>query len=357
MPSPAIPASLRFSAPAAALKPLPRHEPLAFQTRDGLVESVHYGSLIATTPDGSTILSVGEPHVAFYPRSSLKPLQAVAMVRAGLNLPADLLALTAASHSGAAVHRDGADRILQLHGLTAAALENSSDLPYGVSEREEWLRDGGLPTQITQNCSGKHAAMAATCLINGWSVQGYLDPRHPLQKLVAETVTELTGEEPSGISTDGCGTPLFALTLAGMARAFGRLASAELPDGASAPGSPEAVVAHAMRKHPEMVAGEGRDVTELMRLMPGLLAKDGFEGIQVVGLPDGRAIALKISDGGDRARMPVTVRALEALDVDTAPLAGIATAPVLGGGRPVGVLTATEFPAAGFIPVQATNAL
>jgi L-asparaginase II len=352
-----MPANLRFSAPAAAPTPLPRHEPLAFQTRDGLVESVHYGSLVATGPDGSTILSVGEPHVAFYPRSSLKPLQAVAMVRAGLDLPADLLALTAASHSGAPVHRDGADRILQLHGLTAAALENSSDLPYGVSEREEWLRDGGLPTQITQNCSGKHAAMAATCVINGWTVQGYLEPRHPLQKLVAETVTELTGEEPSGISTDGCGTPLFALTLAGMARAFGRLASAELPDGASAPRSPEAVVAHAMRNHPEMVAGEGRDVTELMRLMPGLLAKDGFEGIQVVGLPDGRAIALKISDGSDRARMPVTVRALEALDVDTAPLAGIATAPVLGGGRPIGVLTATEFPAAGFITAQATEAL
>lgn len=355
MPSPAMPASPRLSAPASAPTALPRHEPLAFQTRDGLVESVHYGSLIATAPDGSTILSVGEPQVPFYPRSSLKPLQAVAMVRAGLDLPADLLALTAASHSGAAAHRDGAARILQLHGLTAAALENSSDLPYGVSEREEWLRDGGLPTQITQNCSGKHAAMAATCVINGWSVQGYLDPRHPLQKLVAETVTELTGEEPSGISTDGCGTPLFALTLAGMARAFGRLASAELPDGA--PESPEAVVAHAMRTYPEMVAGEGRDVTELMRLMPGLLAKDGFEGIQAVGLPDGRAIALKISDGGDRARLPVTVRALEALDVDTAPLAGIATAPVLGGGRPVGVLAATDFPAAGFIHAQATDAL
>lgn len=355
MPSPAMPASLRLSAPASAPTALPRHEPLAVQTRDGLVESVHYGSLIATARDGSTILSAGEPRVPFYPRSSLKPLQAVAMVRAGLDLPADLLALTAASHSGAAVHRDGAGRILQLHGLTSAALENSSDLPYGVSEREEWLRDGGLPTQITQNCSGKHAAMAATCVINGWSVQGYLDPRHPLQKLVAETVTELTGEEPSGISTDGCGTPLFALTLAGMARAFGRLASAELPD--HAPESPEAVVAHAMRNHPEMVAGEGRDVTELMRLMPGLLAKDGFEGIQAVGLPDGRGFALKISDGGDRARLPVTVRALEALDVDTAPLAGIATAPVLGGGRPVGVLAAIDFSAAGFIHAQATDAL
>ena len=343
MPSPAMPASHSLSAPPDAAAILPRHEPLAFQTRDGLVESVHYGSLIATAPGGRTLLTAGEPRTAFYPRSSLKPLQSVAMVRAGLDLPADLLGLTAASHSGAARHLDGASRILELHGLTAAALENSSDLPYGVREREEWLRDGGQPTQLAQNCSGKHAAMAATCVINGWPVQGYLDPSHPLQKLVAETVTDLTGEEPAGVSTDGCGTPLFALTLAGMARAFGRLASAELADGASAPESPEAAVAQSMRRHPEMVAGEGRDVTELMRLLPGAVAKDGFEGVQLVGLPDGRAVAVKISDGGDRARMPVTVRALEALDVDTSALAGIATGAVLGGGRQVGLLQAADF--------------
>jgi L-asparaginase II len=343
MPSPAMPASHSLPAPPAPAAILPRHQPLAVQTRDGLVESVHYGSLIATAPGGRTLLSAGEPHAAFYPRSSLKPLQSVAMVRAGLDLPADLLALTAASHSGAARHLDGATRILELHGLTPAALENSTDLPYGVREREQWLRDGGRPTQLAQNCSGKHAAMAATCVINGWPVQGYLDPSHPLQKLVAETVTDLTGEEPAGISTDGCGTPLFVLTLAGMARAFGRLASAELADGASAPESPEAAVAHSMRRHPEMVAGEGRDVTELMRLLPGALAKDGFEGIQLVGLPDGRAVAVKISDGGDRARMPVTVRALEALDVDTSALAGIATGAVLGGGRQVGLLQAADF--------------
>jgi len=338
-----MPASHYPSAPPTAAAILPRHEPLAFQTRDGLVESVHYGSLIATAPGGRTLLSAGEPQAAFYPRSSLKPLQSVAMVRAGLDLPADLLALTAASHSGAARHLDGAIRILELYGLTPAALENSSDLPYGVPEREAYLRDGGRPTQLAQNCSGKHAAMAATCVINGWPVQGYLDPSHPLQKLVAETVTDLTGEEPAGISTDGCGTPLFALTLAGMARAFGRLASAELADGASAPESPEAAVAHSMRRHPDMVAGEGRDVTDLMRLLPGALAKDGFEGIQLVGLPDGRAVAVKISDGGDRARMPVTVRALEALDVDTSALAGIATGAVLGGGRQVGLLQAADF--------------
>ena len=210
--------------PHRELGRLPRHVPLAAQTRGGLVESIHYGSLIATAGEASgthTLLSAGDPLAPFYPRSALKPLQAVAMVRAGLDLPADLLALTAASHSGAAMHRDGAARILQIHGLTAADLENSTDLPYGVSEREEWLRGGGVPTQLTQNCSGKHASMAATCVINGWPVRGYLDPAHPLQQLVAGTVRELTGEDPSRTTTDGCGTPLFALTLRGMARAFG----------------------------------------------------------------------------------------------------------------------------------------
>lgn len=325
---------------------LPQHVPLAAQTRDGLVESIHYGSLIAVSgkADGNrTLLTAGDPLAPFYPRSALKPLQAVAMVRAGLDLPADLLALAAASHSGAAAHCEGAARILQLHGLPVDALENSTDLPYGVREREEWLRSGGTPTRLTQNCSGKHAAMAATCSINGWPVKGYLEPSHPLQKLVADTVRELTGEDTSATSTDGCGTPLFALTLRGMARAFGRLAAAEPRPGAAAVENAEAAVASAMRRHPEMVGGEDRDVTELMRRMPGLLAKDGFEGVQLVGLPDGRAIAVKISDGGDRARMPVTVRALAALDVDTTPLASLASGTVFGGGRPVGRLLATDF--------------
>lgn len=331
-----LPAPAHTPAPLAPGS-LPEHVPLAVQTRDGLVESVHCGSVIATAADATTLLTAGQPLAPFYPRSALKPLQAVAMVRAGLDLPDELLALASASHSGSAAHRDGALRILELHGLTPEDLENSTDLPYGVPEREEWLGGGGQATQLAQNCSGKHAAMAATCVINGWPVRGYLDPAHPLQQLVARTVADLTGEVPERTSTDGCGTPLFALTLRGMARAFGRLASA------TGPGSAEAAVADAMRRKPEMAAGEDRDVTALMRLVPGLLAKDGFEGVQLVGLPDGRGVAVKISDGGDRARMPATVRVLAALDVDTSSLARIAAAPVLGGGRPVGLLQATDF--------------
>lgn len=362
MPAPALSAAQTAAAGTAARGirtatesgNLPLHAPLVIATRDGLVESVHYGSAIATAAGGTILAMAGDPLTPFYPRSSLKPLQAVAMVRAGLNLPADLLALTAASHSGGAKHRGGTQRILAMHGLAVGDLENSTDLPYGTSEREDWLRTGSLATRLTQNCSGKHAAMAATCVINGWPVKGYLDPSHPLQQLVAATVTELTGEEPFARSTDGCGTPLFALTLRGMARAFGTIAAAAAAatanstastsdDGGTAPLLAEAAVGLAMRQHPDMVAGERRDVTELMRLLPGSVAKDGFEGVQLIGLPDGRAVAVKISDGGDRARMPATVHVLESLGVDTAPLAGISTAPVLGGGHTVGLLQPADF--------------
>jgi L-asparaginase II len=313
----------------------PRHVAVAEQTRDGVVESVHHGSLVATDASGAVLLAAGDPGALFYPRSSLKPLQAVAMLRAGLELPPELLALAAASHSGAPAHQEGARRILALHHADGAALENVPDLPYGAAERASALRAGQGPSHLAQNCSGKHAAMVATCLVNGWPVAGYTDPRHPLQELVAEVVAELTGEPLGARSTDGCGTPLFAVTLRGMATAFARLVSA-------APGTPEARVAAAMTAHPEQVAGEGRDVTALMRRVPGLLAKDGFEGLQLVGLPDGRGLAVKIADGADRARMPVTVRALQHLGMATEALADLAVVPVLGGGRPVGALAAVD---------------
>nr|WP_052207636.1 asparaginase [Sinomonas humi] len=352
---------------------LPAHVPLAVQIRGELVEGVHYGSVAATGADGGLLWEAGDSSVPFYPRSTLKPLQAVALVRAGLSLPDELLALAAASHSGGKAHREGALRILTLHGLGISALENTVDLPYGVREREQWLHDGGSADHLCQNCSGKHAAMAGVCALNGWPVAGYLNPDHPLQQLVAATIAELTGEEPAGWSTDGCGTPLPALSLAGIARAYGRLAQAAAEaqtrdgghtgeahdgghtggahDGGSVAVSAEAAVARAMTAHPEMVAGEGRDVTLLMRRLPGAVAKDGFEGVQLVGLPDGRAIAVKISDGGDRARMPVAVRALAALGISEAapdgPLADLAASTVLGGGRPVGLLAALDdaFPA------------
>jgi len=313
------------------LTQFPAHEPLAVQTRGAMVESVHFGSLVALDAGGDSLLTRGEPAARIYPRSALKPLMAVAMLRAGLEIKAEHLALAAASHSGAAGHQRVAAEILADAGLTPEDLGNSTDLPYGVAERAQWLCDGHGPTQLAQNCSGKHAALLATCVVNGWPLDSYLDPAHPLMALIRDTVAELTGEDLTEISTDGCGTEVFALSLTGMARAFARLVAA-------APGTPERQVADAMRAHPNMVAGENRDVSALMEAVPGLLAKDGFEGIQVIALADGGAVALKISDGGDRARMPAAVPALLALGVDPALLGRFNELTVLGGGHPVGSL-------------------
>lgn len=310
---------------------LPKHVPLAGQSRGGVVESVHYGSLICIDADGHTLLSLGDPLSKFYPRSAMKPLQAVAVVRAGLLLPADQLAMAAASHSGAAVHQATVRAILAGHGLDESVLANTPDLPYGVAEREQWLREGKGATRLAQNCSGKHSAMVATCSLNDWPLESYLDPAHPLARLVRSVVEELTGERIVDASTDGCGTEVFALSLKAMATAFSAMMT-------SKPDSAEHEVVSAMVGHPHLVAGEGRDVTALMRAVPGLWAKDGFEGIQMVALADGRTIALKISDGGDRARMPVAIEAMRYLGVDEQVLAALRSAEVLGGGRPVGLL-------------------
>ncbi|MBF9066891.1 asparaginase [Streptacidiphilus fuscans] len=307
----------------------PRHSPVAHLVRAGVVEGVHYGSVVVLDADGEVSFAHGDIEAAFYPRSALKPVQAVAMVRAGLPLDGELLSLAAASHSGEERHLDGARRILALAGLTEDRLRNVADLPYGPAVRDAWIRARRLPSRLAQNCSGKHAAMLYTCARAGWSLDDYLDPAHPLQRAVSAAVEGLTGQHVATVTVDGCGAPLFAVSLHGLARAAARITTA-------APGTPEARVADAMRDHPELASGADRDVAALMRAVPGLLAKDGFEGVQVAALPDGRAIAVKISDGADRARIPVAAAALARAGVDPELLTAFAGETLLGGGHPVG---------------------
>jgi L-asparaginase II len=288
---------------------VPTHVPLAHLLRGGLVEGVHHGSVVVLAPDGSVVFRAGDIDAACYPRSAAKPMQAVAMTRLGLSLPADLLALTAASHSGESRHLYGVERVLSACGLTEDDLGNPADHPFDPVERETWLASGQAPRKLAHNCSGKHASMLHTCRLRGWSVTDYLDPGHPLQKEIAATVEELTGECIAHTAVDGCGSPLFSVSLRGLARAVGRIAVGPR-------GTPEAQVAEAVRAHPDMVAGTRRDVTRLMQAVPGLVAKDGFEGVQVAALSDGTAIGVKIADGADRARLPVTLAALGIAGVD-----------------------------------------
>ncbi|MFJ9852168.1 asparaginase [Streptomyces sp. NPDC101150] len=312
----------------------PAHVPVAHVVRGGLVEGVHHGSVVVLAADGSVEFQAGDIEAAFYPRSALKPVQAVGLLRAGLPpLDAASLALTAASHSGEERHLATALRMLHSAGLSEDDLRNVPDLPYGAPERDDWLRRGLGPSRLAQNCSGKHAAMLITARARGFRLEDYLDPGHPLQWEIAATVEDLTGQGIARVTLDGCGAPLFSVSLHGLTRAVARLATA-------APETEEGRVADAMRAHPEMVAGEGRDVTRLMRAIPGLIAKDGFEGVGIAALPDGRAVGVKIADGADRARMPVTAAALARCGVDPRTLAAFATAPVIGGGQSVGALRA-----------------
>ena len=279
--------------------------------------------------DGSRVLDLGDVDVPVFPRSCNKPLQAVGMLEAGLDLDGELLALASASHSGEAFHLDGVRRVLASCGLSERDLRTPPDLPADDVEKMVYVANGGTAQPLVMNCSGKHAAMLATCVVNGWPTETYLAADHPLQQALRAAVERLTGEKVAATGVDGCGAPLFAVSLSGLARAFAAVATA-------AEGTPEHRVATAIRRHPQWLGGTRRDVTALIAGVPGLVAKDGAEGVYAAALPDGRAVALKIEDGGQRARPPVMAAALRALGVDARVLAEQASTPLLGGGQPVG---------------------
>jgi len=307
--------------------------PVAEVVRSGFVESVHHGSVVVLACDGSVQLAVGDVGSPIFPRSSNKPVQAVAMVRAGLALDGELLALGSASHSGEPFHLDGVRRILASAGLDLDALQNTPDLPLDEAARSAWLAAGRPKSSLAQNCSGKHAAMLATCVAAGWDVATYRDPEHPLQQLMNRTLAELAGEPVAATGVDGCGAPVMAVSLTGLARAFAAIATA----GAD---SAEGRVAAAISANPAWLGGTGRDVTAFIEGIPGLVAKDGAEAVYAAALPDGRAVALKIADGGGRAAPVVMTSALRSSGVEASVLDRLATSVVLGHGEPVGLVRA-----------------
>jgi L-asparaginase II len=316
---------------------------LAEIVRSGVVEGHHYGAVVALRPDGSVDWAVGDVDRPVLPRSCSKPLQALGMLRLGLDLPSDLLALAAASHSAEQFHLEGVRRILGGAGLDDSALRTPADLPLDPLERDAVIRSGGAASPILMNCSGKHAAMLATCVLNGWDLETYRDVEHPLQRSIAATCAELTGESGTA-AVDGCGAPVISASLTALARAFGRVAVGV--DGADARDEGAARVARAIREHPAYVSGTRRDELRLLRAVPGAIAKFGAEACYAVALADGRAFAVKIDDGGDRARPVLMTAALVRAGVDREPgvdgeaLRALGSAPLLGGGSPVGEIRA-----------------
>jgi L-asparaginase II len=306
---------------------------VATVTRSGVVESTHRGIVAGLDAHGRTIVALGPVEQPIFGRSSNKPLQAVAMVKAGLGVRGELLALVAASHSGEPFHIEGVQRLLEIAGLDERSLGCPVAPPLGSAAHDALLRAREEPGRVHMNCSGKHAGMLITCVVNGWPTDGYLEFDHPLQRHITEAIGAIAGEPITTIGVDGCGAPVHALSMQALARAFRAVAIA----GSD---TPEGAVAAAIRGHPTWVGGTGRDVTRLLEAIPGLVAKDGAEGVYAAATADGRAVALKIVDGSARARVPVLLAALGALGVEVPAAADVADVTVLGGGRPVGAVEA-----------------
>jgi L-asparaginase II len=310
--------------------------------RSGFTESRHRGAIAVLAADGSVLLSAGTATAPMFPRSSNKPFQATAMLRCGLPLDGELLALAAASHSGEDFHVAGVRTILAGAGLTEDDLQCPPDLPLDTAAAQAMTAAGAGPDRVHMNCSGKHAAMLATCVANGWPTASYRDPGHPLQQEIRSTIARLAGEDVAAIGVDGCGAPLMAISALGLARAFRAVVRAER-------GTPERAVADAMRAYPEWTSGTTRPERALMAAVPGLLVKSGADGVEGFALADGRAAAFKIEDGAARGRVPVSVAVLGLLGAQNEPgadvstLAGLAQTPVTGGGQVVGEIRAAAW--------------
>lgn len=289
-------------------------------TRGGRVESRHRGSLVLLDAAGSVAVAAGLVDQPVFARSTLKPMQAAALVAAGFTQPSTDR------------HRAGVQATLAAAGLSEAALGCPADLPWGREAQVTYVAAGGVAASICHNCSGKHAAMLATCAGNGWDLAGYLAPEHPVQLAILERIERLCGEAVADSSVDGCGAPAHAVSLRGLARGFAAIAAAPA-------GSVENAVTTAMRAHPVLVGGCGRAVSEFLAEVDGLVTKDGAEGVWAAAVPDGRAFAVKIEDGAARALPPLVAAVLGHWGFDGPAVRRWTAVPVLGGGAQVGAIS------------------
>jgi L-asparaginase II len=301
-----------------------KSQKLADVMRSGFVESLHYGSVAGIMPDGSVGLRMGNISQPILPRSTAKPFQALACLRAGAGLSGTSLAIAAGSHIGEPLHTAVVQRVLADAGLDEKALRCPPSVPGHEATRNELIRRNEEPSPVYMNCSGKHAAMLAACVASGWPTESYLDPRHPLQRLVCAVVGEAGGDPVEHVAVDGCGAPIFAISPVGLARAARGLVLAE-------PGTAPRAVVDAMRAHPEFVGGSHNHVdTDLMRLVPGLVAKSGAEGTLLLATEAGHAVVVKVSDGGARATVAVGLAALDAMGVDVSAAHALRSTSVMG---------------------------
>jgi len=294
--------------------------------RDGLVESRHRGIAALVGPDGKLIDHLGSSKRIIYPRSAVKPLQAVAMRRAGLTVAGAQLAICCGSHQGTDAHLDLVRSILAGAGLNTDALQCPTSWPGNPTARAAASGE----SREAFNCSGKHAGFLAASVAAGWDTATYLEPSHPIQVLVREVLEEFSDESILHSTVDGCGAPLHTITVEGLARAFGKFALAETE------------IAGAMLAHPWAV-GDVASVDAIV-MAEGMVAKLGAEGVFAIGLEDGHGVAVKIADGSLRAAPLVAVNLLHRngliTDAVFARLNEKLTVRSLGGNRDLGRLQA-----------------
>ncbi|NNC13224.1 asparaginase [Planctomonas sp. JC2975] len=311
---------------------------LAVAERSGFVENRHVGSAVVLGQDGERVLAVGDPDSLVLPRSTMKPFQAVASIGAGAALDPEQTAIATASHAGTAEHVALVRGILGGIGMDASALRCPAALPADREAREQMLRSGGSASPVFMECSGKHAAMLAACAANGWTTADYTDPRHPLQQHVKDVVERLTGEKIAHTAVDGCGAPVFAISLTGLARGIHRMASAS-EQSPFALYRNAAHVHRSAREHPWAISGHGRPDTVLMETLGGY-AKAGADGVMTMSTADGATVAVKVLDGSVPAARVSAVALLAAAGaLDKASAADALErmdTTIPGGGAPVG---------------------
>lgn len=310
---------------------------LAEVVRNGFVESRHFGMAVALSPGDEVLYGAGDIDGLVLPRSTAKPLQAVGSLVAGAKLDLPQTAVAAGSHTGEDQHVRVVREILASAGLTEEALGCPPDWPENEGVRFGLIRGFGGPERVLMNCSGKHAAMLAATVASGNDPASYLSPDSHAQSVVRAELSRLSNAPAAGsavVTVDGCGAPLYAMPLRGLARAFGRLALA-------APGTPEAQVAEAMRNHPNLVGGTDHLNSDVMRLLPGVIAKGGAEGVLAMASRDGHAVAVKVIDGNPRATTALALALLAKVGVDVSAAAALTEVPILGGGNVVGSVQPT----------------
>jgi len=282
---------------------------LAVVERSGFVESRHAGAAVVISPDGTIAQTLGDPSALILPRSTLKPLQALAMLSAGAPLEGEALGLATASHSGTDRHVGVVRDVLGAAGAGEDDLGCPAAWPGDRATRDELVRDHAEPARVRMNCSGKHAAMLLTCRTAGWSMSGYLDPEHPLQVHIREVVERLIGEKVAATAVDGCGAPVHAMSLFGLAKAVHRIGTSSVTSPFALHRSAGMLV-QTVRENPWTIQGPGLPDTVVIERL-GVFAKHGAEGVLVMVAPDGTTVALKMLDGSVRAAHVVALRLLE----------------------------------------------